>query len=44
MAPLREDFEEQADLCGIASAYFWFMFAILCLWWATMLKVMRNNE
>jgi hypothetical protein len=39
-----EVFEHQDELCGIAFSNFWFMVAILCLWWTTMLNEMRKNE
>jgi len=32
------------ELCGIAFASFWFMFAVLCLWCYTMLVEVRKTE
>merc|ERR1719191_2266740 len=34
-------FDEKEALCGIAFSNFFFMYAILCLWWCTMLKDVR---
>lgn len=36
--------EWKAELCGIGFANFGFMFAVLSLWWLTMLNEFRKNE
>jgi len=36
-----ETFDAKDSLCGIAFSNFFFMYAILCLWWCTMLKDVR---
>jgi len=39
-----EDWDEADQLCNIAFSNFWFMYAILCLWWILMLTEVRKTE
>lgn len=41
---LWEEWEYKDDLCGMGFANFGFMYAIISLWWLTMLNEFRKNE